>query len=138
MKPYDHVKTSGGLIDRANADGRQLFRVGLGGGLGGLLGLALGAGTGLVSESFLADPKKTQYLRKMLQGAGIGTLAGAGLGAGFGATSAAKNLHYGLEEGVAEFIAKVLSSVKFETTTPLGTMTSQAKPNQSTEDRPNK
>ncbi len=51
------------------------------------IGSGLGAGGGLISALLLEslkNPEEAQYLRKALQGAGLGALAGGGFGAAFG------------------------------------------------------
>jgi len=85
MKPYSHyclptVKTAGSPFDLSDADvGHALKYTGLGSGLG--------AGGGLISALLLEslkNPEEAQYLRRALQGAGIGALAGGGLGGALG------------------------------------------------------
>jgi len=81
MQPYSHycvssVKTSDYPSDAEM--NRALKYTGLGSGLG--------AGGGLISALLLEslkNPEEAQYLRRALQGAGIGALAGGGLGATF-------------------------------------------------------
>lgn len=90
-----------------DADGRRMLRTALGGGAGSLLGAALGATGGLLGEAFIANPEKAQYIRRMLQGAGIGGLAGLGLGAGFGYSQTAADLHQDLDN----YIEDALNSV---------------------------
>lgn len=87
MKPYSHhlyastkqasFQDITGMNDKELVD--ALKYTGLGSGLGAGSGL-LGA---LLLESF-KDPNEAQYLRKALQGAGLGALAGGGAGALYG------------------------------------------------------
>lgn len=93
------IKASDVKLTRVpDADGNRMLRAGLGGAAGGLLGAALGAGSGLFSEAFLANPEQAQYLRRALQGAGIGLVAGAGAGTAFGASYAAADMQHTLQD----------------------------------------
>lgn len=95
-----------------DADGNRTLRAVLGGGVGGLLGAALGAGGGLISEAFLAKPEQAKYLRKAIQGAGIGALAGTGAGTLFGLSQTAADMHFDLNNILDDLKNSISEDIK--------------------------